>query len=155
MSVEERLARLETSCRRWRWAASVCALVMVAAVVMGQGGTEPDVSSFKTVKATKIEAESIVVGKDGAGRAMLSLWEGQPGLTLVDKAGRPRIMLDVYGGATALKFLDGATKHRVVIGSETGVRISRPGKGREATITPPSSMKLIDKEGKVVFQAPR
>ena len=109
MSIEDRLARLEKSCRRWRWLASVSVLLLLALVVMGQAAPKAKVTEFETLKVGELEAKSIttsrvgIVDASGMSRAVLCLSKDEPVLALRRRPGRHT--LDVL----ACREIDSAT----------------------------------------------
>jgi hypothetical protein len=175
MIVEERLTRLEKSCWRWRWLASVSVLLLVGVVVMGQGkACEAKITEFEILKVGRLKAKSIDAGEvqvvDPSGRIRAWLWlQGDdPRLDLFDKSGKARAALCVLNEDPRLDLFDRSGKIRAALcilkddpqlnlldgrGEVRAVLVS----SADETITASTEtfLCLFDKEGKVIFQAPR
>jgi hypothetical protein len=148
MDLAQRVARLEATCRRWRWIASASVLLLVALVTMGQSASEPGDAEYGTVTVRNL----IVRDSSGRLRAMLTGYK-EPGLTVLDREGNARISLTLslltkvpglglYG--------DGPKQGAVLMSSSWESNESGPD-----TMTGPPCLVLTDKAGEVVFRTPR
>src|SRR5262245_59116342 len=90
--------------------------------------------------------------ENGRGRCEFRLWgDGESLLNLNDEADRPRLALRVgRDGSPGVEVFDGAGQSRGVLGSVSR-ELARASKIQR---TEPSSLLLLDGEGKVLFKAP-
>jgi hypothetical protein len=158
--LSDRLAQVE---RRLRWmtrAALILVLGIVASVVMAQGQQELRLlQGDKLPQPPSVEAEvraqhfTLV---DPKGRERASLVADNAGsvfLVMFDTARKTRANLSVSNEGPSLVFYDATGQQRTIIGSTTLVG-SHVNENGIAEKSPPSSIVLFDKAGKLLWREP-
>ena len=130
MTVEERLARLEKSLRRWKFLSLGLALAVLAVA----GGTAYD---FLGVRGTVRAKRFIVVNERGAAIELDSTTEGDGIISLHDSMNIPRALLgNSRKGFGTLELYSGAQQKLVSIGGS--------GSGGQIAVFNNSGRKVID-----------
>lgn len=166
--LSKRLEAVEAQYMRVKRVFLLAGLVVSAGLVMGQ--VRPDrlrrpETPVRTLPETplptarveqQIRAEQfILVGKNGKDRATLvSDDAGSVFLVLFDANGRTRVDLSVNNYGPSLTFLDPSGKERMVLGSTSLVPSHVASETGVVERTPPSSLVLLDRTGKVLWRAP-
>jgi hypothetical protein len=166
-SLSRRLQALEDRFRRIKALTVIAGIVIAAMLLMGQvtlprvGPTIRPVDQLPEQVQTRqsvdneIRARQIIL-VDDRGKERASLVSDNAGsvfLVMADRTGKARVNLAVSNDGPALTFLDPSGQARTILGSTTAVPSHVYDNGI-AELTPPSSVVLFDKNGKLLFRTP-
>jgi hypothetical protein len=115
-TLSERLDILERQNRRWRIAALLAMIGLLAVFAMAQTST-PHVVNADRVRAREFQ----LIDSAGKQRAALSIVKGEPGLALLDDGGKLKAILAVAGREPWLGLFDGAGKVRAKLDVTGGI----------------------------------
>ena len=154
MTTDEMTLRLESLERRQRWlvrAFAISLALLVGPLLMGAGKA----SGEKTVDTRKL----VIRDAKGLARAALGTDAGgSAALDLFDAAGGKLISVRGAPGAPAIELADGAGGSAWLIVSQTGSSLSLSKGNGEVDVatnaTGAPSLRLQDRDGKVLWQAP-
>ena len=151
--INERLALVEESMRRYRAALGGVTLIAVAGLA---GALVGAVKVPEVIQAKMFQ----VVDDGGAVRATLGTVGDHTTLTLYDKAGKPRAGLGTVGDNATVAVYDKANKMRAAlgtIGDEVSLILNDKGEKARAflvTTNDGALLSLYDKQGRVLWKAP-
>lgn len=152
--LEQRLARLERSCTRWRVACLVAVAGCGLAFLLGAGKEEPKMLRAETIA---------LVASDGHPRLVLSAAQETPYLTLSAPKGRGKLSLLIdRDGSPSIGLFDSNNKMRMTLGlGDDGVPTQTfsdaTGNPRLALTVPGKNepmLRMFDENRTVLFRLP-